>query len=176
MTDLWRKTVEVRSLESHCVFWANSADKSGSSKFWIKSRNIKEYENSEEAQFFGELAYLTCKVSICWGGTQAGDPRSPGSRCARLNSSIDVVFYSSLFLIKFNAKIKAEQSKQPLQYWNQPPNFEQESGALPQNFEEFNPYELLSLWHSAKKCLWENIFYFNSKRSKSARNQKYSYI
>merc|ERR1712227_767832 len=40
---------------------------------------------------------------------------------------------------------QAEQTKQPLQYWNQPANFQQASGALPENFEQFNPYELLQL-------------------------------
>ena len=84
-------------------------------------------------------------------------------------------FYSSLFLIKFNPKIKAEQSKKPLQYWNQPPNFEQESGALPQNFEEFNPYELLSLWHSAKNA-FEKTFSILIQKGQNQQETKNTVI
>ena len=76
-------SLEVRRLGSHCVLRANSAGKSGLSKFWMKSCNVKEYENSGKPRrlgrhsFFGSLrnwgpAYLTFELIICWGVTLLG--------------------------------------------------------------------------------------------------------
>ena len=41
---------------------ANSAAKKGLSKFWMKSRNVKEYENSEEPRRPGVFESFESKL------------------------------------------------------------------------------------------------------------------
>ena len=68
-------------------FGANSADKSGSSKFWIKSRNVKEQEFWGDAVFSGvsetgdPRIYHVKSVSAwevrSWRPTRTGEPLCP---------------------------------------------------------------------------------------------------
>ena len=98
------KTGELRRLGSHCVFCANSADKSGSSKFWMKTRNVKEQKILGRRSFLGGFrnwgpAYLTCKLSICWEGTQLGTHAHREPLCPHLYYIL-LCFLSKIYFVQ----------------------------------------------------------------------------